>query len=125
MFDPKRFMETHVDYVMKNQIDVMVKTQYTEDAVLLSPFPCMEAPPPYVIRGNDAVRDFYHKYNAWQGFFEIERVYNQILAEDAISFQTVVRTQTGRWASGISWRICDGRISHHFSFGYRLDPPED
>lgn len=122
MFDPKVFMDVHVDYVMKNEIDVMVKEQYTEDAVLLSPFPCMDEPPPYIVHGNDAIRYFYHKYNAWQGFFDIEKVYNQIMSDNAISFQTIVRTRTGRWASGIAWRLIDGKISHHFSFGYLIKP---
>jgi hypothetical protein len=120
----KEFFTKHVDRIISLDTDVMVDEEYHEDAVLVSPFPIYDEPAPYIIRGNKDLKAFFHRYREWQGNVEIEKVFDYIAADDVISFSAIVKINTGRWVSGVSWYLRDGKIAYHFSWGYRLDPPE-
>ena len=48
----RKFFDTHMQYIYANKIDQMIDDQYTEAAVLISPFDVLSTPPPHIVRGN-------------------------------------------------------------------------
>ena len=116
----RRFFDEHMEYIFKGDLDGMIDKQYTEDAVLISPFDILEVPPPHIVRGRAALKDFFHKYVAWQGSINVESLYDFAETEDAISFQAVFTSKTGRWVVGDAWYMRNGMIAYHFSFAHKI-----
>jgi len=46
-----QFFDAHMAYIYANDIDGMIDNQYSEDAVLISPFDILDTPPPHIVRG--------------------------------------------------------------------------
>src|SRR5262249_49183123 len=72
-----KFFQEHMKYIYANDIDGMIDDQYTQDAVLISPFDVVAGKsPPHIVRGNKELKDFFHTYIAWQGSIDVESLYD-------------------------------------------------
>ena len=116
----RKFFDEHMEYIGKMDVDGLIDDQYTEDALLISPFDILDTPPPHVVRGREALKDFFRKYLSWQGEIAVESLYDFAETDDAISFQAIFTSHTGRWVVGDGWHMTDGKIDTHFSFAHRL-----
>ncbi|MGH7966894.1 MAG: hypothetical protein ACRERD_34575 [Candidatus Binatia bacterium] len=116
----RKFFDEHMAYIAANDIDGMIDDQYTQDAVLISPFDILDVPPPHVVRGNQALKDFFHKYAAWQGSINVESLYDFAETDDSICFHAIFTSNTGRWVVGDDWYMRDGKIHRHYSFAHKL-----
>jgi hypothetical protein len=116
----RAFFDQHMDFIYKNDIDGLIDKQYTQDAVLISPFDVLSTPPPHLIRGNQALKDFFRTYIAWQGSINVESISNFVETESSIFFEAIFTSKTGRWAVGDAWHMTDGKIDTHYSFAYRV-----
>jgi hypothetical protein len=116
----RQFFDEHMKYIYANDIDGMIDNQYTEDAVLFSPFDVLpNKPPPHIIRGRQALKEFFHTYVAWQGSINVVELNPFMETENSIFFQAVFTSRTGRWVVGDAWHMTDGKIDTHYSFAYR------
>ena len=117
----REFFDKHMEYIYAGNIEGMIDDQYREDAVLISPFDVLSTPPPHIVRGRPALKEFFGTYMSWQGAIEVESLYDFAETEDAISFQAIFTSQTGRWVVGDAWYMLDWMIAYHFSFAHRMD----
>jgi len=116
----KKFFDEHMNYIYNNDIDGMIDNQYTQNAVLISPFDILDTPPPHIVRGNKALKEFFRKYTAWQGSINIEKLYDFAETENSIFFQAIFTSNTGRWVVGDAWHMTDGKIDTHYSFAHQI-----
>jgi hypothetical protein len=116
----RQFFDEHMAYIYAGDIDGMIDHQYREDAVLISPFDVLETPPPHIVRGREALKAFFHTYIGWQGAINVESLYDFAETEDAISFQAIFTSHTGRWVVGDAWSMKDKMIAYHFSFAHKI-----
>src|SRR4051794_21114251 len=93
----RKCFDEHMAYIASDDIERMIDEQYMPDAVLFSPFDVLETPPPHVVRGNKALKEFFRQYVAWQGSINVEQLYNFAETADSISFQAIFTSNTGRW----------------------------
>jgi predicted SnoaL-like aldol condensation-catalyzing enzyme len=117
----RKFFDEHMVYIGNNDVDGMIDDQYTDDAVLISPFDILDTPPPHIVRGNKALNEFFHKYLDWQGAIDVESLYNFAETSDSITFHAIFTSKTGRWVVGDEWHMRDGKIDRHYSFAHKLD----
>jgi hypothetical protein len=119
----RKFFDVHLDYIYANKIDQMIDDQYTEDAVLISPFEVPGyGPGPHIVKGNQALKRFFHAYIAWQGELRDVSVNNFAETDDSIFFQALFTSNSGRWAVGDAWHMrggLTGKIDVHYSFAYK------
>jgi len=116
----QQFFDEHMKFLSENDVDGMIDNQYTEDAVLISPFDILDTPPPHIVRGRKDLKKFFRKYVDWQGAINVESLYDFAETEEAISFQAVFTSNTGRWLVGDAWYMRGGMIAYHFSFAHKL-----
>ena len=119
----RKFFDEHMKYIYANKIDEMIDDQYTQDAVLISPFDVLPTPPPHIVRGNKALKDFFHTYIDWQGAIEVERLYDFAETDDSIFFQAIFTSKTGRWVVGDAWHMrggLTGKIDVHYSVAHKI-----
>ena len=84
--------------------------------MLISPFDVLKTPPPHIVRGNKALKEFFHTYIAWQGEINVESLYDFAETDDSIAFHAVFTSKTGKWVVGDDWHMKGGKISVHYSF---------
>ena len=116
----RKFFDEHMAYIYANKIDEMIENQYTEDAVLFSPFDVLKTPPPHVVRGQKALKEFFHTYISWQGAIQVEQLYDFAETDDSIFFQAIFTSRTGKWVVGDAWHMRGGKIDVHYSFAHRI-----
>ena len=117
----QRFFDEHMAYLENADVDGMIDAQYHEDAVLISPFDVIPGtPPPHVVRGRAALKEFFRTYISWQGTIDLESLDNFAETEEAIFFQAIFTSQTGRWVVGDAWHMHEGLIYYHYSFAHQL-----
>jgi hypothetical protein len=116
----RQFFDEHMAYIYAGDLDGMIDDQYDEDAVLISPFDILDTPPPHIIRGREALKVFFHRYVSWQGSIKVESLYDFAETEDAISFQAVFTSNTGKWVVGDAWYMKEKKIAYHFSFAHKI-----
>jgi len=117
----RKFFDEHMKYIYANDIDGMIDDQYTEDAVLFSPFDVLDdAKPPHIVKGRAALKAFFAKYLAYQGSINVEELSNFSETDNSIFFQAIFTSKTGRWAVGDAWHMTNGMIDTHYSFAQRL-----
>jgi hypothetical protein len=116
----RKFFDEHMAYIYGNKIDQMIDDQYTPDAVLFSPFDVLNTPPPHVVRGNKALKDFFHTYVSWQGAIQVEKLYDFAETGDSIFFQAIFTSRTGKWVVGDAWHMRGGKIDVHYSFAHKI-----
>jgi len=107
-------------YIYANKIDQMIDDQYAQDAVLISPFDVLKTPPPHIVRGNKALKEFFHTYIDWQGAIQVEQLYDFAETPESIFFQAIFSSKTGKWVVGDAWHMKGGKISVHYSFAHRI-----
>jgi hypothetical protein len=117
----RKFFDEHMQFIYANDIDGMIDAQYTQDAVLISPFDVVKGKePPHIVKGNKALKEFFHTYIAWQGEIKVESLYDFAETDDSICFHAIFTSHTGRWVVGDDWHMRDGKIDRHYSFAYKL-----
>jgi hypothetical protein len=116
----QKFLDEHMAYIAARDVEGMIDNQYTDDAALISPFNILESPPPHVVRGREALKDFMRTYLDWQGEINVERFYDFAELDDSICFQAIFTSHTGRWVVGDEWHLRDGLIDRHYSFAHKL-----
>jgi hypothetical protein len=120
----RKFFDEHMKYIYAGKLDEMIDDQYTEDAVLISPFDVLSVPPPHIVKGNKALKDFFHTYVAWQGSLDEVELNNFAETENSIFFQATFKSNTGRWAVGDAWHfrggVANGKIEVHYSFAVKI-----
>ena len=116
----RKFFDEHMAFIYANKIDEMIDDQYAQDAVLISPFDVLDTPPPHIVRGNKALKEFFRTYIGWQGAIQVEKLYDFAETPESIFFQAIFTSKTGRWVVGDAWHMRDGKIAVHYSFAHRL-----
>ena len=116
----RKFFDEHMAYISAKDVGGMVDAQYTQNAVLISPFNILDTPPPHIVRGNQALKEFLGKYLDWQGEIKVESLYNFAELDDSITFHAILTSNTGRWVVSDAWYMRDGQIDRHYSFAYKL-----
>lgn len=116
----RKFFDEHMAYIYANKIDEMIENQYTQDAVLFSPFDVLKTPPPHVVRGQQALKEFFHTYISWQGAIQVEQLYDFAETDDSIFFQAIFTSRTGKWVVGDAWHMRGGKIDVHYSFAHKI-----
>lgn len=116
----RKFFDEHMGYIGANDVGGMIDNQYTDDAILISPFDILDTPPPHIVRGGPALKSFFHKYLDWQGEINVESLYNFAETSDSVCFHAIFTSKTGRWVVGDEWHMRDGKIDRHYSFAHKL-----
>jgi predicted SnoaL-like aldol condensation-catalyzing enzyme len=116
----KKFFDEHMKYIMAGDVDGMIDNQYAEDAILISPFDILDTQPPHIVKGRQALKDFFNKYLPWQGEINVESLYDFAELPDSIVFHAIFTSHTGRWVVGDFWHMKDGLIDRHYSFAHKL-----
>ena len=116
----RKFFDEHMAYIYAGKIDDMIDDQYTADAVLISPFDVLDTPPAHIVRGRQALKEFFHTYVAWQGAINVEELYDFAETDNSIFFQAIFTSNTGRWVVGDAWHMTDGMIDTHYSFAHKI-----
>jgi len=119
----RAFFEEHMKYLEAGDVKGMVNNSYAEDAILYNAFPCIDAPPPNVIRGRAELIKLFEIYLAYQGEIKVDSLYNFLETEDVISFQALITSpKTGKWAVGDVWMMDKEfkQIVRHFGFAHKL-----
>ena len=119
----RKFFDEHMAYIYANKIDEMIdESVHAQDAVLISPFDVLNTPPPHIVRGQKALKEFFHTYIAWQGAIQVEQLYDFAETDDSIFFQAIFTSKTGQ----VGRRRCvaharrDGKIDVHYSFAHKI-----
>jgi hypothetical protein len=119
----QKFFDEHMAYIYAGKIDQMIDDQYAQDAVLISPFDALKTPPPHIVRGNKALKEFFHIYMEYQGSIQVEKLYDFAETDDSIFFQAIFTSKTGRWVVGDAWHMrggLSGKIDVHYSFAHKI-----
>ncbi len=119
----QKFFDEHMAYIYAGKIDQMIDDQYTQDAVLISPFDALKTPPPHIVRGNKALKEFFHIYMEYQGSIQVEKLYDFAETDNSIFFQAIFTSKTGKWVVGDAWHMPDGltgKIDVHYSFAHKI-----
>lgn len=116
----RQFFDKQLEYLSANKIDELIDNQYASDAVLISAFNVLPSPPPHVVRGNKALKEFFRAYVDWHGSINVEELTNFVEIEKSIFFQAVFTSKTGRWAAGDAWHMRDGQIEVHYAFAHKI-----
>jgi len=119
------YFDAHVGFLMGNEVEKLVKAQYTEDAILISPFDVLPGKtPPNIVRGRAAIQDFLSKWLAYHGPSEYQALDMFAETDDSISFHAVMKSQTGLWMLGEAWHVTggfpNGMIDRHYGFAHKL-----
>ncbi len=117
--ETRKFYEKQMDYILRNDVDGMIDNQYAEDGVLISPFDMLDTPPPHIVRGRPALKEFFKKYLAWHGSIQVESIDQFAGTDESVFFQATFTSQTGRWVVGDGWYLRHGKIAVHYSFAHK------
>ncbi len=119
--DGKKFFEEHINYLATGDVEGMINNTYKEDAILYNAFPCLDTPPPNVIKGREELIKLFKIYLAYQGEIQVDYLYNFLVTEDVISFQgTITSPKTGKWVVADTWLMDAGQIARHFGVAHHL-----
>jgi hypothetical protein len=121
----QEYFNAHVGYLMGNDLDNLVKTQYTEDAVLISPFDVLEGKqPPHILKGRDEIKNFLRHWLDYHGPSQFTSLTNFVGTDDSITFHSTMTSQTGNWMLGEAWHVVggfpNGKIDRHYGFAYKI-----
>lgn len=119
----RQFFDQHLNYLFQGQVDALIENQYTEDAVLTSPFDVLDTPAPHVLHGRDEIKDFISRWGARYGDSEWDFQF-WVETEDSIAFGATMTNSSGTWAVGEAWHVVggfpNGKIDRHYGFGYQF-----
>ncbi|HYW78451.1 MAG TPA: nuclear transport factor 2 family protein [Thermoguttaceae bacterium] len=118
----RKFFDEHMEYIMAKDFAAMVNETYTDDCVLVHNFAFFDDPPPYTVRGKEAIIEAETKIFQRQGDIEPGEPFNFVEGDDFLAFQIIVTSpNTGRWLINDVWHLRDGKIDRYFAFGYHLE----
>jgi hypothetical protein len=117
----QKFFQEHMGYLMSGDLEGLLKNQYTEDAILITPFDILDVPPPHIIHAGPVMVDFFRKWLDYHGEMTIDSLYDFAELDDSISFQALITSQTGKWVLGEAWHLDGGKIDRHYGFAHKLD----
>ena len=117
----RQFFDQHMEYLNTRDLDRLVRTQYREDAVLITPFDILDKPPPHIIPAGPALVDFFAKWLDYHGAMTFDSLYDFAELDDTISFQALMTSQTGTWVLGEAWHLAGDQIDRHYGFAHKLD----
>lgn len=103
----RKFYESQLNYFFVGDADGLVENQYNEDAVMVA-FD-------NVVRGREALRDYFRGYMAALGHLEIKSTNQFQWTEDAIFLEASIVSKRGAVDVYDAWVIKDGKISYHFT----------
>jgi hypothetical protein len=72
----RQFFDQHMAYLNTCDLDRLVGTQYSENAVLITPFDILDKPPPHIIPAGPALVDFFAKWLDYHGAMTVDSLYN-------------------------------------------------
>jgi hypothetical protein len=101
------FYEEQIKLLQTKDIDALIDTHYTDDAVLIS-FD-------NVIKGADALKVYFRGYVEMLGDIDVLSTDHFAESDDGIFFDATVKTKLGTVQVYDAWAIRDGKISHHFT----------
>lgn len=120
----RTFFDQHVNYLTAGDLDRLMQEQYLEDAVLISPFDVLDTPPPHILRGHEAIKDFLRKWLDYHGPSTFTSLTNFAETEDSVTFHATMTSQTGNWMLGEAWHVVGGlpggKINRHYGFAYKI-----
>ena len=118
------YFDQHVGYLMSGNLDNLVNEQYTEDAVMISPFDILETPPPHILTGREAIKNFLRKWLDYHGKSTFTSQTNFAELADSVTFHATMTSQTGNWMLGEAWHVVGGlpggKIDRHYGFAYKI-----
>jgi hypothetical protein len=118
------FFDQHVNYLTNGDLDSLIREQYLEDAVLISPFDVLDQPPPHILRGHEQIKNFLRKWLDYHGPSTFTSLTNFVETEDTVTFHATMTSQTGNWMLGEAWHIVGGlpggKIDRHYGFAYKI-----
>jgi hypothetical protein len=117
----REFFDQHMAYINTRDLDGLVRNQYSENAVLITPFDILDKPPPHIIQAGPALIDFFVKWLDYHGAMTIDSLYDFAELDDTISFQALMTSQTGKWVLGEAWHLAGDKIDRHYGFAHKLD----
>ncbi len=103
----RAFYEEQIRLLQEKDIDRLIDSHYTEDAVLIS-FQ-------KVVKGADALKVHFRGYVEMLGDIEVLSTDNFAEADDGIFFDATVKSKLGTVRVFDAWTLRDGKISHHFT----------
>src|ERR1700730_12822755 len=114
------FFDQHVSHLTGDKLDSLIQEQYLEGAVLISPFDVLETPPPHILHGHEAIKNFLRKWLDYHGQSTFTSLTNFAETEDSVTFHATMTSQTGNWMLGEAWHIVGGlpkgKIDRHYGF---------
>jgi hypothetical protein len=117
----KEIFDKHMGYLIKGDIEGMVRETYTPNASLYSAWPIPgNPPPPNVFTGTEILIVQFKKYMEYQGEIKVDDMYNFLDSEDVISFQAVITTNSGTWAVSDTWLMEGEMKTKHFGTAHKL-----
>jgi hypothetical protein len=102
----RTFYDRQVGYLKAKDVDGLVDNHYNDDAVLVR----FDS----VIKGKDALKQFFHQYVEMLGDIEVESTDQFAETEDTIFFEATVKSKLGRAQVYDAWVLKNGKISYHF-----------
>lgn len=114
----RQFLDEHMDYIAKNDIDGMLKSQYHDDAVLITFFDYKDTKPPHYIKGYIELKSFFEEYLKTLGFIDVKTISELAETEDIISFQATFDCKLGEKKVGDGLYLKDGKILRHLGYQF-------
>lgn len=114
----EQFLKDHMDYIFKKDIDGMLKSQYHEDAVLITFFDYKDTKPPHYIKGHAELKNFFEEYLTVLGFIDLKTISELAETEDIISFQATFDCKLGEKKVGDGLCLKDGKIIRQLGYQF-------
>ena len=115
------FFTKHMGYLTGREVGRLLEEQYTEDAVLITPFDILDTPPPHIIPAGPKLKDFFEKWLDYHGAMTVDSLDDFTELDDSISFQCVLTTQTGKWVIFEAWHLAGDKIDRHYGYAHKLN----
>ncbi|GAB4285832.1 MAG TPA: nuclear transport factor 2 family protein [Oscillatoriaceae cyanobacterium M33_DOE_052] len=121
------FFDKHLERIGAGEIDAMVDSDYTPDAVLITFFNGFDdEEPPMTVKGREGIKQFFHKYMKTIGSIDVKKIdftENFDGKEGSIFFQAEFTCDLGLMKVGDAWTMKDGQIFIHYGF-WASDKPK-
>ncbi|MGH8009994.1 MAG: hypothetical protein ACREQ3_23615, partial [Candidatus Binatia bacterium] len=92
----RQFFDQHMAYLTARELEGLLEAQYTEDAILITPFDVLDVPPPHIIKAGPAFIDFFSKWLDYHAGMTVDSLYDFAELEDSIFFQALITSQAGK-----------------------------
>ena len=102
-----RFLEAHLDFLARGDVEGLLRSHYWPDAVLVTP--------ERVVAGHEALRAYFAAHLAALGDFSVESFDALSQGPDAILLEATMSSGLGRARVYDAFALRAGRITHHFA----------